>query len=339
MKHLLKSYFKLLSARKLRELQYPSGLFGASASTVATGYDKAWLRDNIYEAMGFESLSDADTIRRTYAALFDLLLRHEDKIDWAIKEKPSARYQYIHARYSPHTFEEFAEDWGNKQNDAVGAFLFKVGDLYRKGIMVIRDEQDLRILQKLVDYLASIEYWQDADSGMWEENEEVHASSVGACVAGLLAVSSLVDVPSWLIEKGRETLAALLPRESVTKECDLSLLSLIFPYNIVTPAQREAILANVESMLVRERGVLRYWGDRYYQRDGKEAEWTFGFPWLARIYKDLGDDVRYRYYLKKTFQVMTWKGEFPELYFGGSEEYNENTPLGWSQAMFLCALA
>jgi phosphorylase kinase alpha/beta subunit len=189
----------------------------------------------------------------------------------------------------------------------------------------------------LVKYLASIEYWQDTDNGMWEENEEVHASSVGACVAGLRRIASYVQVEPELIAKGQEALDALLPRESLTKETDLALLSLIWPLDVATSAQRDAILKNIEEKLLKERGVLRYLGDKYYHRDG-EAEWTMGLPWLAIIYRQAGDFAKYRYYMQKTMSAMNEKGELPELYFAGSPEHNENTPLGWSQALYLVAV-
>ena len=201
-----------------------------------------------------------------------------------IKEPiPKAAFRYIHARYDPLTGEEIREEWGNKQNDAVGAILFKIGDLVKKGVLKLSDD-DKRIVQKLVSYLAAIEYWKDADNGMWEENEEVHASSIGACVAGLQAVRGIVVVPEVLIAKGKEALNTLLPRESATKETDLALLSLIYPYNVVDEKQRDAILRNVEEKLLRERGVIRYVGDQYYNKNG-EAEWTMGLAWLAIIYK------------------------------------------------------
>src|SRR3990167_1531391 len=123
-------------------------------------------------------------------------------------------YQYIHARYDPITMEEILENWGNKQNDAIGALLFKIGDLEEKGIKIIRNQNDLRILQKLVYYLQSVEYWHDKDNGMWEENEEVHASSIGACAAGLKKISKIVNVSKDLIKKGKEALNRLLTRES-----------------------------------------------------------------------------------------------------------------------------
>ncbi|MCX6707409.1 MAG: glycoside hydrolase family 15 protein, partial [Candidatus Woesearchaeota archaeon] len=278
----------------LNSLRHPNGLFSASKPSVSTGYDKAWIRDNVYSAIGMEAFEPILAVR-TYHALLDLLLKHEGKIDWAIKAKPAHAYQYIHARYDANTMNEIFDEWGNKQNDAVGALLFKIADLMDNGFVVIRDKNDLRIIQKLVMYLTSIEYWHDADNGMWEEYEEVHASSVGACVAGLMRISTYVDVPQWLIEKGKETLNKLLPRESETKEVDLALLSLIYPYDVVTMKQREQILNNVEDNLLRNRGIIRYVGDEYYNKEG-EAEWCFGLPWLAVIYKSHGNMAKYRFY-------------------------------------------
>ncbi|MBI4148723.1 glycoside hydrolase family 15 [Candidatus Woesearchaeota archaeon] len=325
------------SMRLLKNLQYPSGLFAAASKTVKTGYNKAWLRDNIYASLGLEAVQDEDGLKRTYHALLDVLKKHEYKIEWMVKQPhPKVAWRYIHARYNPETFEEFVEDWGNKQNDAVGAILFKIGDLTTKGVEILRDENDVRILQLLVNYVAAIEYWHDADNGMWEENEEVHASSIGACVAGLMAVKDIVEVPEWLIEKGRLALNALLPRESKTKFVDLALLSLIYPYNIVTEWQRDEILKNVELFLVRERGVCRYIGDEYYNDCG-EAEWTMGFAWLAVIYLMLGNKHKYRHYLEKVRSVQTRDGALPELYFARSERYNENTPLAWAMSLMVVA--
>jgi phosphorylase kinase alpha/beta subunit len=322
------------SIRILRQLQHPSGLFSASALDVSTGYNKAWIRDCIYEALGFEAVKSWNEVRKTFHALLDILKKHEYKIDFAIKEKPKHAYQYIHARYHPNTYDEFFEEWGNKQNDAVGALLFKISDLELKGIKILRDKDDKSILQKLVKYLESIEYWNDRDNGMWEENEEVHASSVGACVAGLKKAGKIVEVNPELIKKGEETLKKLLPRESETKEADLALLSLIYPYDIVDEKTKMQILKNVEEQLVRERGVIRYAGDEYYNQKG-EAEWTMGLAWLAIIYKQINIPHKYAFYMRKCVRTINEKGELPELYFAGTDIHNENSPLGWAQSLFL----
>ena len=111
---------------------------------------------------------------------------------------------------------------------------------------------------------------------------------------------------------------------------------MIYPYNVVNKKQAKQILKNVEGQLVRQRGVIRYVGDKYYNKDG-EAEWCFGFPWLAIIYKQFGRPDKYAEYMRKSVEVMNENSEMPELYFANSEEHNENSPLGWGQALFLVA--
>lgn len=318
----------------LRDLQSEKGLVLAAPSN-KTGYNKAWLRDNIYVSLGLE-LFDMEASISIVHRFFEILLKHEYKIDWAIKEKPKYSYQYIHARYNPETLEEYFDEWGNKQNDAVGAFLFRVADLINKKKKIIRNEDDVRIIKKLIDYLENIEYWHDKDNGVWEESEEVHASSIGACLAGLKAISKHFYVKPYLIDRGMEALNKLVPKESESKKVDLALLSLIYPYNIVNLEQAKNIIRNVEKKLVRKRGVIRYLGDKYYNVNG-EAEWTMGFPWLSIIFRIIGNKKKSLIYLKKTVKCMNQNGELPELYFANSKEHNENTPLSWAQSLYIVA--
>ncbi|MGD8744002.1 MAG: glycoside hydrolase family 15, partial [Candidatus Woesebacteria bacterium] len=188
-----------------------------------------------------------------------------------------------------------------------------------------------------------VEYWHDKDSGVWEEDGEVHSSSIGACVAGLKSISKVahIEVPLWLIKKGEKALNQLLPRESEKKFVDLALLSLIWPYDVVNEEQRDQILENVEYHLRKERGVIRYKGDRYYNKNpdekSEEAEWTFGLSWLAIIYEKMGNEDKAQELIKDLIAIDTPEG-MPELYFSNSPEYNENTPLGWSESLFIVAL-
>jgi len=332
---ILKNQLVMTSYKKLQSLRYSNGLRCASP-VKETGYNRIWLRDNIYQSLGIEKINIREAVR-TYRAILKLLRKHEWKIDKAILSRPKTKYDYIHPIYTP-KMSEINQEWGFKQNDAIGALLFKIGDLELKGKKILRSKKDKQLIQKLVYYLASIEYWHDKDNGIWEENEEVHASSVGACVAGLKKISKIVYVPKWLIENGEKTLKELLPRESETKDVDMALLSLIYPYNVVNKKMATTILKNVESKLVRNKGVIRYLGDKYYFKE-REAEWTMGFPWLAIIYKNLNNPEKYAYYMRKTIEVLNENSELPELYFGNSEEHNENTPLGWSHALMIVALS
>lgn len=340
----------------IRNLQSPSGLFMASRADVSTGYNKAWLRDNFYTCLAFEEAEDWETVRKVWKAVLGIFVKHKDKIDWAAKNKPLYTYQYIHARYNPENFEEFWEEWGNKQNDAVGAILFKIGELEQKSIKIIETTEEKEILQILVNYLQSIEYWADRDNGVWEEYEEVHASSVGACVAGLKSIAKLgiLDVPRSLVEKGEETLHKLLPRESESKFTDLALLSLIYPFNVVSERMAREIIRHMEYHLEKDRGIIRYKNDKYYNKnsDGfsEEAEWCFGFPWLSIIFDtwakdkhkfdditDSDDAQKAKEYLEKSFKTV-YKDQIPELYYSDSPMPNDNTPLGWAESLFMVAL-
>jgi phosphorylase kinase alpha/beta subunit len=325
-------------------LKTKSGLFLASKKGVSTGYDKSWLRDNFYETIAFEVIGDWKTIEKTYDAILKIFLKYEEKIDWAIKEKPKESYKRIHARFHPETFNEFWEEWGNKQNDTIGAILYRIGELeINQKRSILKTPDHIRIVNKLVRYLESIEYWKDPDSGVWEEDEELHASSVGACVAGLRSISriSQIEVPKVLIKKGEDSLQNLLPRESQRKFVDLALLSLIWPYNIISDDQKRTIIDNVEYHLLRERGVIRYKGDHYFNKNtdrvSEEAEWTFGLAWLAIIYEKMGNVEKAKELIKNLIAIDTPEG-LPELYFSNSPEYNENTPLGWSESLFIVAL-
>lgn len=328
----------------LRKLITPRGLFLASDQEVTTGYDKAWLRDNVYEALAFEYAGEWDIVEKDYHTLLDIFDTHIDKINWATTNKPFESWQFIHARYNPETLEEFWESWGNKQHDAIGAVLYKLADFELKGHSMLRDEKDHRTVQTLIYYIANVEYWHDADNGMWEEAEEVHASSIGAVLAGLKKWQEVggKDVDQDAIDRGEAALKDLLPRESESKFTDLALLSLIYPYNVVDKNMAKQIVENLEYHLVKEKGVLRYKFDQYYNKneDGysEEAEWCFGLSWLAIVHKQLGNAEKAKEYLKRATDTVTKDGKIPELYFSHSNEANENTPLGWSESMYVAAL-
>ncbi|MFN3188319.1 MAG: glycoside hydrolase family 15 protein [Candidatus Paceibacteria bacterium] len=328
----------------LKTLQKPNGVFTASAHNVETGYDKAWLRDIYFMTLGFLETGEIEVVQKAAKALLTVFVKHQDKINWAIEHKPHYAWQYIHARFHPETFEEYWEEWGNSQNDAVAEVLNILITLEQIGASVIETEDEKVMVQMIIDYLVKLEYWQDADNGIWEEMMEIHASSIGSCVAALKKASLVpwLTVPKEAIKKGESALRELLPRESITKFCDLALLTLIYPFAVTTKEETVEILKNVEYHLTREKGVIRYKFDRYYNanQDGfsEEAEWCFGLSWLAIIYADLGEREKAYYYLRKAKQTVTSEGLVPELYYSNSNKPNENTPLGWAESMYVVAL-
>lgn len=326
----------------IRSMQTATGVFTASGED--TFYNKAWLRDIYFIVLSFLEVGEIETVKKAAKALLTVFVKHKDKINWAIEHKPHAAWQYIHARFHPETFEEYWEEWGNSQNDAVGEVLNLLVELELRGESVIETDDEREMMQKIVDYLSRLEYWHDADNGIWEEAMEVHASSIGSCVAALKKAKQLewLNVPDHAIEEGERALHELLPRESDTKFVDLALMTLIYPFNVTTKEETSEILKNVEYHLIRDKGVLRYVFDRYYNNnsDGhsEEAEWCFGLSWLAIIYAQMGNRERAHYWLTRARAAVTPEGMVPELYYSHTTRPNDNTPLAWAESMYVIAL-
>ena len=329
---------------QVRKLRAPSGLFTASSHDVATGYNKAWLRDMYFMTLGFMYQGEMDIVVDTARALIKILDKHKEKIMWAVNNRPYETWQYIHARYNPETFEEYWEEWGNKQNDAVAEVLYLIADCELRGFPVAENDEEKELVQLLVNYLNAIEYWNDADSGIWEESQEIRSSSIGAVVCALRAAKGLpyVTIPEGMIEKGEQALHAMLPRETKDRFCDLALLSLIFPFNVTTEEETKKILENVEYFLTRDRGVIRYRNDRYYNKnkDGysEEAEWSMGLAWLSIIYAKLGNKEKAEDYFLRAGTTINNDGLIPELFYSHTEAPNDNIPLGWAESMYVVAL-
>ena len=69
------------SLQILKALQYSNGLFAAARKDVKTGYNRAWIRDNVYSVLGFEAVGNFEEVKKTLHALLDILKKHEYKID------------------------------------------------------------------------------------------------------------------------------------------------------------------------------------------------------------------------------------------------------------------
>lgn len=321
---------------ELQKLRLSNGLYVASSGP---SYGKfVWLRDTFYESLPCLE-ADPNAYEQTYSTLLEWLKKAESKytkFSAMIKDpEPKYKWRYLHARVDAKSFDESHEEWGNKQNDIIGEIMLGIALGETAGINIIKDSTDIDIINLLVKYLAAIEYWKDKDSGIWEEIEEVRSSSLGACAAGLRALKSLdiaIDIPEWLICAGEDSLKKLLPRETETRDDDLALLTLIYPFHAADDDMARTIIQKVQSQLERENGVIRYKGDTYFSRNGLEAEWTLGFGFLGLSLFTLGDIDGARKYYERLL-VKCPDGRIPELYYGSTDTGNENTPLGWSNAI------
>ena len=319
----------------LEGLRQGSGAFVAAASD---DYNACWIRDQLYATLPYYYLGNVKAFRKGIHVIFDILDKSRDKIEEAICTQPRSGADFIHAKFDSETFEEITTDWGHHQIDALGLFLFIVGFAHEKGIAVIRNHRDKEMIQLLVGYLTSVRYFEQPDNGMWEEDLELHSSSIGAAVAGLSKIrrSGLAVVPQSLITLGLKSLDSILPNESPDREVDLAQLSLVWPYTIVSREIGDIIISRVKEKLVQRFGVNRYLGDNYYRSDsGISAEWTMGFFWLSIIASEKGECDEARYWFDRGKNTMTPDNHLPELYQNGVP--NGNTPLAWSHALAIIA--
>lgn len=332
-----KSLEKLYKTNNLLRKEH-SGLYVASLGEHYVNY--VWIRDNYYQTKP-NLKSNPEAYIQTYRSLLDyhkgLNYRYENKVDNLIKRPfPLNNIRFIHPRFYPN-LNEITGDWGNLQLDAWGYFFLGIAEGIKNGLDIIRDDSDVDIINKLIKILYKIQYWNIKDNGIWEENEEIHSSSIGAIVSGLKSLEDVeFIVPEKLITEGLKTLNNLLPRESITKNVDLSLLTLIYPFNIVDNKMKVNILNNMHTNLEKKNGLIRYIGDKYYNING-EAEWTFGLSYMALSYIDI-DIKQTEYYIDKILSLIDDNGYIPELFFSNTNTANNNNPLGWSVAMAILAI-
>ncbi|MBI5694726.1 MAG: hypothetical protein HZC51_03145 [Nitrospirae bacterium] len=321
-------------------------------------YQAFWLRDIMYCTIAKEYMGDFASVKKSFGLILDIFDKYSDKIDSCIDNKPTGKHDFLHARFRVHTIEEFPDEWGHNQLDIFGLFLYKVGDLKKKGIEVLRDLQDVKRVQDIVWYLYSIRWHESPDYGVWEEGPEVHSSSVGSVLAGLMSIRENIEevrVPARFIEQGQEALKRIMPRESESRPYDMAQLSLIWPYKVLDQDTRRTVLANVEEKLLGDAGVVRYPNDRYFNPDpwkpeGREAQWPMGFAWLSIVHTKIAEETFARgdareainllkkahHYVKRVEKTMTPGYKIPELFSDGRP--NENTPLAWAQAMYVIAV-
>ena len=259
----------------------PNGLFPAAhlrAEAQYTGYSHVWVRDNIHVAHALLAVGEAAVACRTVRALLEYFGRHRYRFEAIIdgRADPAVPMNRPHIRFDGNTLREVAEDWSHAQNDALGYLLWLASRLHLAGAMALTaGETDL--LSLFPAYFRAIRYWEDRDSGHWEEKRKVEASSIGAVVAGLEAFRQVLPSPDGavpldpLIAAGRDALQRILPWESIdgenAREYDSALLFLIWPLDVADASQRERILAGVETMLGGEAGVRRYLGDSFWCAD------------------------------------------------------------------------
>lgn len=405
-KAILDKIFREVEAVILSRQHPVTGLFPASTSINAHGnYTDAWVRDNVYTIMSiwslgmayrhFGSVDRADQLEQAtikmMRGLLTSMMRQAPKVETF--KHTLAQVDALHAKYDTETgLEVVADDaWGHLQLDATSIFLLMLAQMSASGLRIVRTFDEVDFVQNLVYYIASA--YRTPDFGIWERGNkinngktEINASSVGMAKAALQALDGfnlfgkdaspravIHSVPD-AISHARNTLAGLLPRESLSKETDSALLSIIgFPAFAVGDKNlanktRDDILAKLggkygckrflwdgHQTVLEESSRLYYEHSELANFEHIESEWPLFFTYLYIHALFDGNETTALHYRKLIESLMVEVDGvrlLPELYYVPEENIekeklnphsqsrvpNENVPLVWAQSLYLVGL-
>lgn len=271
-----------------------TGLFSAalvSGENEITGYKSAWVRDNVHILNAHLECGDRMTAERGAIALCKFFHRHKQRIETILENPKIAddENRRPHIRFNGETLTEIDTPWAHAQNDAIGYFLWLWAARCQSGnnpdhvglIHPVIEPWEKETVSLLLQYLHIIEYWHDEDSGHWEEERKISASSIGVVVAAMKRLQQLdhvlkaseIALCQKLLAKGQESLNRMLPFECVQAEpskkrlYDAALVFLIEPLQIADEQQAAQIAANVRQHLLGPFGIRRYLNDSFYCTD------------------------------------------------------------------------
>ena len=283
----------VLSFGALRTGLYPAAQLDAATSR--SGYHYVWVRDNVFVAHAHYVNGRVDaavSVVWSLSAFFSkYLFRFDDIIAGAVDRK--APMNRPHIRFDGDSLSEVPEEWSHAQNDALGYFVWLFCNLASAGAIPLTAD-GFGLLEKTIAYFSAIRFWEDEDSGHWEEVRKISASSIGVVVGGLEAMKAMLEAPvrrqvfgaariernvrllTDLLRRGRAALDAILPAECVQRakqKCrrfDAALLFLVYPIGAVGQAMADRIVGDVVDHLQGDVGIRRYIGDSYWCADYRE---------------------------------------------------------------------
>lgn len=158
----------------------------------ASGYQHVWVRDNVHIAHAHYVWGDLTTASHTASLLMSFFQSQRNRMQQVIQdpERAANPMNRPHIRFDGTSMKELVQRWPHAQNDAIGYFLWFFCKLAKEHLVPFA-ESEQECLDDLVAYLQAIKYWEDMDSGHWEEGRKLSASSIGCVVAGLREFSAL----------------------------------------------------------------------------------------------------------------------------------------------------
>ena len=269
-----------------------SAALGEGGEFALTGYANIWVRDNIHIAHAHWVIGEKALAVKTVRAILDFYRKHQNRFVDIIEGRAAASdpMQRPHVRFRGADLTELPEKWSHAQNDALGYWLWLTSKLAIAGDLVL-DRDDVSVLIDLLRYWKTIRYWEDEDSGHWEETRKISMSSVGVAVGGLREFRAWLATPAGDVARsidpevdtlseelwyeGIMAIGTNLPHESgpfgrkTDRHHDSALLFLMYPLDLWEGEVREEVLDNVRQHLLGEFGIRRYLGDSYWCADYK----------------------------------------------------------------------
>jgi len=279
----------------------PNGLFPASvaADAEALGYHYVWVRDNIQISYAHFVNSNIHKAEANLRTLTDYFVKHLYRFTAIIEGSadPECPMNRPHVRFDGLTLNEIPQKWAHAQNDALGYFLWLLSRMTLAGVYS-PDEKSVQVIGALVLYFRAIRFWEDQDSGHWEEARKIESSSIGVVTAALIVLKNALtsDPPRFsaltdakierlriqdlddLIERGTNALGEILPDECVQRDnnkyrdCDGAQLFLAYPTAMIVDdvALADSIINRIIGQLRGDIGFRRYRGDSYWCADYKD---------------------------------------------------------------------
>ncbi len=277
-----------------------NGLFSAAAVgdlNAYTGYEAVWVRDNIYVACAHYldgTAAEKEVAVRVVRQLAEFF--HQERLAFehtiSAGQAPSRQMDRPHIRFDGQTLERIEQPWNHAQNDALGYFLWFFCQLViENALEPTAEEYSLLALFPL--YFEAIQYWQDEDSGHWEESPKIEASSIGVVVTGLRAMREMLaknylldylkdhhgrtissELLDELIDRGDRALTQILPYESrqsgIERRYDAALLFLAYPLQAISEDLSSQIVTDITENLQGKYGISRYKGDSFWGKDYRD---------------------------------------------------------------------
>lgn len=275
--------------RTLEMTPLHSGLYPASSAGrgAETGYHHVWVRDNVYVALSQWIGGRPEAAVAVAVALLTFYRNHRHRFALPAHGHPPTAAARPHVRFNGERLTEIDEPWAHSQNDALGYCLWLCARLSRQRAFA-DDRGDVKTMAAIAEYFHRLRYWQDQDSGHWEETRKRSASSIGVVVAafrewvallreaagepGSEAPGDALDVAVDALRQGEQALAGILPHECVqppplARRHDAALLFLVYPLGAVSGAMASRIVDETKQHLQGAVGIRRYNGDSYWAPD------------------------------------------------------------------------